>query len=164
MLIKYDTWRPGHAGTELQLPAALNKDVNLFTITVQWVSDRDACSVFDVKRCFQRYKKIIDLDLKDQDHLIDLDLLHDLDHHFSVILILIFSLIHLFKVILILIFLIILILISVNHILISICHHCYYWKHNFLPQTLVPLLRLELLPNPSWSEDAFNGCSTVGFG
>ena len=29
----------------------------------------------------QRYKKIIDLDLKDQDHLIDLDLLHDLDYY-----------------------------------------------------------------------------------
>ena len=29
----------------------------------------------------QRYKKIIDLDLKDWDHLIDLDLMHDLDHY-----------------------------------------------------------------------------------
>ena len=29
----------------------------------------------------QSCKKIIDLDLKDQDHLIDLNLLHDLDHH-----------------------------------------------------------------------------------
>ena len=31
--------------------------------------------------CQQGCKKIIDLDLKDRDHLIDLDLLGDLDHY-----------------------------------------------------------------------------------
>ena len=31
--------------------------------------------------CVQGCKKIIDLDLKDRDHLIDLDLLCDLDHY-----------------------------------------------------------------------------------
>ena len=40
----------------------------------------------DSKQCFvlclnQGCKKIIDLDLKDRDHLIDLDLLGDLDHY-----------------------------------------------------------------------------------